>query len=294
MFERRDIIISKVNFMKHNDIVVFYHKDCFDGFGAAYAAWKKFKNKAVYVPLGHHSKAVNISGKNEIYFVDFSYPKNIIDKIIKNNKKVTVIDHHISNEKVVKSLKYNSFDNNHSGAVLTWKYFHTEKPVPKLLLYIEDRDLWNFKVPLTKEIMAAIALRDLDFRLWDKIVEDLENKEKRKKYIKEGKIVLKYQNKLIGGLVDKSDKAQFEGRNALVVNSSVLASEVGNALVKKGADIGIIWNQKARQTHISLRSDKKGKIDLSKIAQKYGGAGHKSAVGIILDASNPFPWKIIK
>jgi len=32
------------------EIVIIYHADCPDGFGAAYAAWKKFGDKASYLP----------------------------------------------------------------------------------------------------------------------------------------------------------------------------------------------------------------------------------------------------
>ena len=39
--------------MSHKLIVVFYHAECTDGFTAAWAAWKKFGNRADYVPIFH-------------------------------------------------------------------------------------------------------------------------------------------------------------------------------------------------------------------------------------------------
>ena len=32
------------------NIVIIYHTDCRDGFGAAWAAWKKFGDSATYIP----------------------------------------------------------------------------------------------------------------------------------------------------------------------------------------------------------------------------------------------------
>ena len=30
--------------------IVIYHKNCFDGYGAAWAAYKKYGNDAIYIP----------------------------------------------------------------------------------------------------------------------------------------------------------------------------------------------------------------------------------------------------
>ena len=37
--------------MAHDNISVLYHADCPDGFGGAYAAWKKFGDTAEYIPV---------------------------------------------------------------------------------------------------------------------------------------------------------------------------------------------------------------------------------------------------
>ena len=62
------------------------------------------------------------------------------------------------------------------------------------MLHIEDVDLWKFKLPHTKELMSALALAVLILRsgikspLIGKIL-------KVEKYIKEGEIILKYEQK---------------------------------------------------------------------------------------------------
>jgi len=44
----------------NKEIVVLYHANCLDGFGAAYAAWKKFGDTADYIPV-QYGEEVNYS-----------------------------------------------------------------------------------------------------------------------------------------------------------------------------------------------------------------------------------------
>ena len=54
-------------------------------------------------------------------------------------------------------LPYAYFDQNKSGAVLAWEWAH-ENAAPWLLQYIQDKDLWTWALPGSREINAAIAL----------------------------------------------------------------------------------------------------------------------------------------
>lgn len=281
-----------MNKNRNKKIMVLYHKNCSDGFGAAYAAWKKFKNNAEYISIEHQSpfpKDSSLKNK-EIYLVDFSCGLEQMKKLLKIAFSVTVIDHHISAEEATKSALNYSYSLNHSGAVLAWKYFHLKKTVPKLLLHIEDIDLWKFKMSGTKELMAAVSLYDFDFLTWDKIAKDFENSAKKKKYLEAGKIVNKYKSKIVERAIAQSDKVDFNGQDTLVVNSPILQSEIGNALVKKGAKVGVIWSQRNGKRYFSLRSNHG--VDVSKLAKEFGGGGHKSASGFTTESNEPFPWKI--
>ena len=55
------------------------------------------------------------------------------------------------------------FDSSHSGAVLSWNHFHPGEPPPDLLLYVEDQDLWNWKLPRSEEVNAAIGSYPREF-----------------------------------------------------------------------------------------------------------------------------------
>jgi len=284
--------LLKAKSSKLKAIVVIYHKGCNDGFGAAWSAWKKFGNKAEY--LGEeHGRPVPKNLKNkDVYIIDFGYSLEDTKKILKDALSLTVIDHHISARQVIQTVPNHIYDNNRSGATLAWRYFHPRKPIPKLLEYIEDSDLWKFKLRNTKEIISSANLYPFDFKVWDKIGKEMENKIKIKKYIQNGKVIRRYEEKIIEKAIYRSNLVRFEGYDAIAANSSVLTSEIGNALVKIKPPISIIFSQIHGRKIVSLRSN--GKVDVSKIAAKYGGGGHYAAAGFHLELNEPYPWKVIK
>ena len=82
---------------------------------------------------------------------------------------------------------------------------------------------------------------------------------------------------------------------AYFVNSTVLASDIGNALALKGIDQGISYaivgsyNPKYKGWGFSLRSlhgTRDGAADVSLIAGKYGGGGHRAAAGMAADVAD--------
>lgn len=276
-------------------IVVLYHAQCWDGFGAAWAAWRKLKNKADYIAVEHQTPPPKGLKNKIVYMVDFCYPEEVIKTIIKNNKKVIVIDHHAIRQKSICMAKEYVFDNNHSGSVLSWMYFFPKKKIPNLLKYVEDIDLWKFKLNHSKEIMLAVDLMPYEFKVWNKIAKDLERKKNAKKYLVKGSAIAKYVKNMTEEIANLADEVIFEGYRVLAVNGPrFLRSDLGHKLVEMGYPFGIVWYLKGNEIHVSLRSRKD--VDVSKIAQKYGGGGHKNASGFtfIIKPDNSFPWKIIK
>ena len=273
-------------------IVVLYHVDCSDGFGAAWVAWLKFKNKAEYIGLPAQQRPLPKKLRNkEIYILDKSFSVPVLKKLVRENRKVMVIDHHISRKKDTLSFPQNIFDNNHSAAVLTWKYFFPQRPVPKLLLHVEDIDLWRFKMKNTKEIMAIVSLHPYEFESYEKISKAISNEKAFKKLIAQGKLLLNYEKELIRRQLRLAYPVDFLGYKTLAVNTHALHSETAHELLLKQPPLAIVWYEVGKGRRISLRSN--GKVDVSKIAKKFGGGGHKRAAGFWWPVNKKFPWKII-
>ena len=279
------------------DIVIIYHADCRDGFGAAYAAWKKFGEDASYIPLNAsvNEPPEGLSSK-EVYIVDFSFTKDVLQTLVDTNKSVLVIDHHISAKEDVLSFEGNIFDNDHSGAVLTWKYFHPDTIVPPLLEYVEDHDLWRFALPETREFGVALGTVDMTFESWDVLIIQLEEENNLINFIAKGTLLAKFEDKLVAHMMTRKERVLFEGHEIWVLNTSEYASILGNNLAElnlaeEQAPIGIVYYHSDGKIKMSLRSI--GETDVSAIAQKYGGGGHKNASGMAVDSFDDLPFTFL-
>ena len=262
-------------------------------------ARKKFGKKADYYGLKYgtdNSVALPKKLKNKtVYLIDFCLKGGSqMKQLVKNNKNVVVLDHHHDAEFFAKMADSYVFNNNRSGATIAWSYFYPGKSVPTFLKYVQDLDTWQHRLPNTFEASAYIDLFDFNFLVWTKLVKDFENKKTRLKIFEKGKTFLEYENKKILDLVKKNvELVRFANHNVLAVNSPYWTSKIGNFLCKKHPPFGIVWHKKGNLISVSLRSEK-GKFDVSKIAQKFGGGGHKAAAGFSLNSSDNLPWKSIE
>lgn len=278
------------------DIVVIYHGECSDGFGGAWAAWKKFGEMVDYVGAHHGDEPpAGLVGK-DIYFIDFVYPKQLMESLKKENKRIVIIDHHKTAVEVLDLADEKLFEINHSGAVLSWWYFHPDKIIPSILRHIEARDIWRWEFDDSREILASFDLLDRDFKVWDEAIGEFDgNETKRKEFIVNGALLVRQWDNLCEDIM-KEDimEVEFEGYRTYSVNvSSVFSSDLGNLLSKKLPPLAITWHQgNDGNFRVSLRSD--GTLDVAEIAKKYGGGGHRAAAGFRIMVDQPFPWKVIK
>jgi len=257
--------------------LVIYHKNCTDGFGAAYSAWKLLGSKATYYAASHGDPPPDVEGKT-VAILDFSY-KNITTKsLINASKELIVIDHHKSAMVELHDIPNTRFDMNHSGARLAWDFFHPGKESPKFIDYIEDRDLWKWELPYSKEFSAAFDMIPFEFEEFEKFEDDSVFDDA----VKRGSYILAYSKTVIKKICDKASARTYKGKNVLVVNSSHWMSEIGSRL-SPDCDFAIIWyyDHERRDIKVSLRSFYEN-IDVSEIAKNFGGGGHKKASGFTL------------
>jgi nanoRNase/pAp phosphatase (c-di-AMP/oligoRNAs hydrolase) len=257
-------------------IYILYHASCPDGFWSAFAAWLKFGDEATYIPVNYNEDPPQMEPGSRVYIVDFSYKRPILEKLIEKNQ-VTVIDHHKTAEEDLRDLENVYFDLNHSGCVLTYNYFHGANSRHILFDYVEDRDLWRWKLPDSKEINAALFIQDRTFLRCNELIKftDINT------LLIQGKTILKVQ----GDYVSRAVKNRFihiiDGQQIPVVNSSVLQSEIGDALCELCPYypfVGIFY-QTMEKRFWSLRS--RNGFDCSAVAKKFGGGGHPGAAGFV-------------
>ncbi len=270
--------------MDNKDKVVIYHADCPDGFGAAWAAYQELGESVDYIGAFHHSPPPGGLGGKIIYFLDFSYQKDVMLEIKKIAKSLIIIDHHKTTIDTLEVADDHLFDIDHSGAVLSWMYFHKNKPTPQILKYVEGVDLWRFELPLIREVNQYIRIFAHDFAVWNELARELESEQGFAKASEIGSLLEKKNKITVGKMANRAEEVVFEGYPCLAVNSTSNISEIGNKLSTTKPPISIIWFKDKNKLSVSLRSD--GSVDVSEIAKKYGGGGHASAAGFSVEADS--------
>jgi hypothetical protein len=257
--------------------LVIYHGNCTDGFGAAYAAWKLLGDRAEYHAAKYGEPPPDVSGKN-VVVLDFSYDNATTKQMMKDAKGFLVVDHHKSAMIELHDVTCTHFDMNHSGAMLSWRFFHPGKEAPRLIKFIEDRDLWKWEIPYSKEFSAAFDMVKFDFEEFDKYLDDsaVDDAQERGSYI------LAYSKTVISKIAKHAAPRKLSGKDVLVVNSPHWMSEIGNTLGPR-CDFAVIWywDHDTRQVKVSLRAHHDD-ADVSEVAKRYGGGGHRKAAGFSL------------
>lgn len=267
-----------------------YHRGCADGFGAAWAVWKALGDGVALHPGVYGAPPPDVTGR-DVILVDFSYKRPVMEAMCQSAASITVLDHHKTAAEDLDGLGdgpgiaipvFVRIDMEKSGAVLAWEHFHPGKETPRLLQHVQDRDLWRFALPNTREILACLFSHPFDFDQWDRLADEIERDPTT--ILIEGAAIERKLHKDIAELVSTSTRIMTIGGYRVPVANLpfTLASDAGNLLCQRSADggaplfAGIYYDRPFGRT-FSLRSV--GDFDVSEIAKKYGGGGHKNAAG---------------
>lgn len=288
---------------------VLYHGNCPDGFGAALAAWLKLGNDATYIPVNYGNPVPDMDPGSKVFIVDFSYPRNVLLDLSRRMARTVVLDHHATAQADLAGIELHGddseviFDMEKSGAVLACEYFHEE--VPEFFLYLQDRDLWRFALPFSREISCALRSYPFDFRTWAEFL----STEGIDRLAAEGEACLRLTMQQVNAMAKHAAWMRFfpgikgcdtgrlepvadlgratllsEGRwVAPVANATVFFSEVAQRLLE--------LHPEARfAAYYSVRSDGRRQFglrsgpnfDCSEVAKAFGGGGHRQAAGFVL------------
>jgi uncharacterized protein len=251
---------------------VLYHAFCPDGFGAAWAAWRRLGDDATYVAVQHGAPPPSIPPGQDVYILDFCYRRAEIERMSAEARLLQVIDHHRTAENELRGLDHALFDDTKSAAVLAWEHFHPGESVPAILEYVMDRDLWLHRLPRSREVSAGLSSHPMEFLVWDGL--DVET------LAAEGVPILRYQNEMVRLL---SQNARFDilaGHRIPVVNAPLLGSDVGAELLRRHPEcpfVAIYFDRADGIRQWSLRS--REDFDVSELARSFQNGGHRQAAG---------------
>lgn len=288
--------------------IMIYHADCADGFGAAWAAWMRWGSAIEYVPCSYGQNPPDVRGKH-VLIGDFSFKRAQLDAMLTEAASVVILDHHKTAEAelapfvvdcggmdlgtdmvpgMLRDLARShrppciaSFNMERSGAVMTWLFCNPGATVPQLLLLIEDRDLWRFNCADTKPFGLWLRSFDFDFDQWELIAQELNDGRDSARIMSEAHAMQRFFDRKVEEIAALSRHGFVGGFEVPICNCPpMFASEVGHYLLTRypAAPFVACYSDQGKARGWSLRSED-SRQDVSEVARKFGGGGHRNAAG---------------
>lgn len=270
--------------------IIYYHNDLDWICSAAIVNYKLNDLNAEFVSIqyGDKIKEEDIAWK-EVYMLDYS---DEIEMIFNKSESFVWIDHHKT-----AAEKYAEYWNNpeiegireldKAWCLLCWEHFFPKTDCPSAVMHVHDRDIWQFKLPYTKEFHEAISMEVDDptspvWKVlfgdgWCKLVSNM---------IDKGIGLLKYKEIQIQSIFNRS---MLHGRDqsVAVVNTPIFISDTGAKLLGSWdqVNVAIMFSYLSLDNVlINLRS--KWDFDVSLVAKERGGGWHKNAAGCTVNVGN--------
>ena len=243
------------------------------------------RGKGPVFPLDHGDiKSVDdlpaLAGR-AVYILDFSFSPEIMRGIEERAIKLVMLDHHKSAAEKLTGFACRCgvvhFDMDKSGARLAWEFFQPAKPVPDLVRFVEDRDIWAWQYPESAGFLAALDMEPLDFARWAEIAQF--SPAQITEFMARGQAMDEKFKKLVTDMADSAQPIIFNGQSGLMVNvPGVFHSLIGNLLSEKSATFALMWHVgKSGGVKVGLRSQRS--FDCIPLAESMGGGGHAQACG---------------
>jgi len=266
-------------------LVIYHGRKCPDGFAAALAAWLFYGGRAEFLPLDHGDiqsvDALPALTGRAVYILDFSFSADILRGIEERAAKLVMLDHHKSAAEKLTGFGCRCgvvhFDMDKSGARLAWEFFHPGVPLPGLVRFVEDRDIWVWQYPESAGFLAALDMEPLDFARWAEIAAF--SPDQLSVFMARGQAMDEKFSKLAADIAEGAQPVTFNGQSGLMLNApGVFHSLIGNMLSEKSGTFALMWHVgKSGGVKIGLRSQRS--FNCIPLAESMGGGGHAQACG---------------
>lgn len=235
-----------------------------------------------------------IKSASKVIITDFTLPRQDMVTIAAE-KDFIWIDHHVSAMKALADISpawKGSRDSEEAACVLTWRFFFPTVPVPRGVVLIGDRDIWRLAEADTRPFSHGLRQQTThpeNDSLWGPLLDD--DPELIERLVTKGQGLLESHLNYLRNYIKRfAFEAIFEGHRTLCVNRSGEA-ELIEMMCALGYELAYCYvdavNNNRLVTIVMLGSRV---VDVSQIAQKFGGGGHIGAAGFQFERTgNPFP-----
>ncbi|MGH6743042.1 MAG: hypothetical protein ACREDY_29125, partial [Bradyrhizobium sp.] len=145
-----------------------------------------------------------------------------------------------------------------------------------MIQHVEDRDLWRFALPKTREIAAALFSYPYDFALWDSLMSE----DVLPMMAAEGTAIERKHHQDIANLLPVVQRSMVIGGILMPVANLplTLTSDAGHQMASIAGGVAACYWDVPEGRIFSLRSTDAGP-DCQAIAIRYGGGDHARAAG---------------
>jgi oligoribonuclease NrnB/cAMP/cGMP phosphodiesterase (DHH superfamily) len=265
-------------------LILYHGRGCPDGFGAALAAWLFYGDTAQYLGLDHGDIASiddlpDVRGR-AVYILDFSFANEIMAALDERAAKLVMLDHHKSAAEKLTGFACRCgvvhFDMSKSGARLAWEFFQPHTPMPPLLQYVEDRDIWKWEFAESAGFLSALDMEPQTFDRWREIASF--TPAQMEQFMARGAAMDEKYRKLAADIAEGAQPLVFNGIAGLMVNApGMFHSLVGDILSAKTGTFALMWSAGAKGVKVGLRAQRN--FDCIALAESMGGGGHAQACG---------------
>lgn len=294
---------------------IFAHSHCADGLVAAsimkYSLQMQHnvEPEVIFVRYKKEQEAIdkaNLDSETTVYCVDFAFNKETTLNLCKKVNIVYVLDHHKTAEENLHDLKthYNFnfiYDVNKSGASIARDYckqhlslyshikLNQKEILNKVVAMVEDRDLWLFRLPMTREfaeyVFAYMQPNDIDRMTEILFKYSFDN---LKEICKLGETIMNYKDNIIEKKLESYVPVYFHADNTklLIINETQpdLVSQLGNELCKKYnvpvCIYSISGSNSSKELSVALSFRSMDHLEpVDKVARLFSGGGHACASG---------------
>ncbi len=270
---------------------IFYHKSDLDG--KCSAAIVKYDHKEdedtcelIGVDYDTPIDLDSIAKNEKVFMVDFSAPTEIMLGL-QDKANFVWIDHHVSAiERCKKAAEFweGLQEVGKAGCELTWAYCFGLEHTPEAVHYLGRYDVWDHKDKNVLKFQCGMRAQNCDpdnDSLWHSL---FEGGKIIKKILYDGDAIMKYidnDNEIYSKTL--SFETELCGYKALAINKALTNSKLFDAVYDPNKhDILVPFSYDGKKWKFSIYTRKED-IDCSKIAESFGGGGHKKAAGFSLD-----------
>lgn len=271
-----------------NDILVIYHKSDFDGKCSAAIAAAAHQGDVDFYGFGHYDE-INwtlIYQYKEVIMVDICFD-DVTDMIMLNNMcDLTWIDHHVSAINNCKNMDIKGLRRVGTAACeLCWEFFFPHITLPYGVKHIALNDIWNQTDKYTLPFqygMRYLNIKAEDQEIWKKIF--FGDAKLLDEILEVGEVCFNYEKSSNKVYASQAYTGKFEGYNCVFLNGPNKGSLAFESVNGSDYDMMVVYNFNGEIWKVTMYSEK---VDVSKIALKYGGGGHAAAAGF---KSEEFPF----